>query len=159
VQAVAGQVGMSCHVRDFDYGVDLTLHEVTVRTSPQTGRKRYVESGWPLDIQIKSTADAVVANGTVRYDLDIDTYNDLRDPDVQSSRILVLHAQPAEEQSRLEQTADGLLLRGRCYWISLRGRPAVDNRRSTCIHIPGGNIFCAGQLNEIMRRVKSGELL
>ena len=51
IHAVAGQLGMSCSMRDFDYGIDLTLHEVTTRTNPDTGRVRYVESGWPLDIQ------------------------------------------------------------------------------------------------------------
>jgi hypothetical protein len=146
-------------MRDFDYGIDLTLHEVTVRTSPRTGRKRYVESGWPLDVQIKSTVGVVDGAGEVPYDLDTESYNDLRDADVQSPRILVLHVQPTEERLRLEQTADGLWLRGCCRWICLRGWPSVSNVRSMRIRIPAVNIFCAEQLTEIMRRIKAGEPL
>ena len=54
VAAVAASVGMNFSTRDFDYGIDLTLHEVTTRKSRITGKRRFVESGRTLDIQIKS---------------------------------------------------------------------------------------------------------
>jgi hypothetical protein len=29
IQAIAGRCGMNCSLRDFDYGIDVTLHEIT----------------------------------------------------------------------------------------------------------------------------------
>jgi hypothetical protein len=48
VAAVAASVGMNSSIRDLDYGIDLTLHQVTSRTSRKTGKTRIVESGLTL---------------------------------------------------------------------------------------------------------------
>ena len=77
---------------------------MTTRTNPSTGKKRLVESGQTLDLQIKSTTIALPDREHVAYDLDVDGYDDLRDERVQTPRILVLHVQPGEETDRVHQS-------------------------------------------------------
>lgn len=156
ILAIAARMGMSCSIRDFDYGIDLTLHQVTTRTNPATGRKRYIESGMPLDIQVKSTTAAIVEDNEVKYDLDVQSYDDLRDTNVRTPRILVLHVQPKDEDERLSQLEHALAVGGCCYWISLRGSAPVQNQRSKRISIPRKNIFSTDQLKQILEDTNMG---
>ncbi len=84
IHAIAGRCGLGCSFRDFDYGIDLSVHAIS-----RKGR-RYIESGFNLDIQAKSTTTSVVTAAHVLYDMEIETYDDLRDPSVGCPRILVL---------------------------------------------------------------------
>ena len=159
VAAIAASVGMNFSTRDFDYGIDLTLHEVTTRTNPSSGKKRLVESGRTLDIQIKSTTMASMDQEHIAYDLDVNGYDDLRDERVQTPRILVLHVQPSEEADRVYQTPSELKLGGCCYWVSLKGLGSITNTATTRIRIPRCQEFSAVQLEQIMARIKQGEPL
>jgi hypothetical protein len=58
-QQFAASVGMNSSTRDLDYGIDLTLLQVTSRTNRKTGKTRIVESGLTLNIQIKSNINAI----------------------------------------------------------------------------------------------------
>jgi hypothetical protein len=66
---------MSCSFRDFDYGVDVTIHEIKQRGG------HYTESGISLDIQAKSLCGLCPAGPELAYDLKVKNYEDLRDPD------------------------------------------------------------------------------
>jgi len=131
----------------------MSLHEVTIRTDPRTGKRRYCNSGAVLDVQLKSTATAVVEASEVGYDLDVNAYNDLRDNKVATPRVLVLHVQPIIEEERLVQTTGRLALAGCCFWASLRGYPEVSNTRSVRIRIPRTNVFSTEWLRQVMRRI------
>jgi hypothetical protein len=159
IHAIAGHVGLTCSFREFDYGIDLALHQVTVRTHPTTGRKRYVESGMHLDVQVKSTTNAVVRDGEVAYDLDVHAYDDLRIEKTCTPRILVLHVQPRAKHERLTVAREGLTVRGRCYWISLRGFREVPNKYRVRIQIPATHVLTEDTLKEVIRRVSTGEAL
>lgn len=158
VVAIAASVGMNFSTRGLDYGIDLTLHEVTTRTD-STGKKRLVESGHTLDIQIKSTTIAIMGQEHIAYDLDVDGYDDLRDERVRTPRILVLHVQPGEEADRVSQTQSELTLGGCCYWFSLKGLGPITNTATTRIRIPKSQEFSAVQLEQIMARINQGEPL
>ncbi|HEX2988910.1 MAG TPA: DUF4365 domain-containing protein, partial [Chloroflexota bacterium] len=103
--------------------------------------------------QVKSTTNAIVRGGEIAYDLDRDAYEDLRSMEVSTPRILVLHVQPKAEPERLTVTQRGLLVRGRCYWTSLRGLPGVANLRQVRIRIPMSHALTVDSLREILRRV------
>lgn len=157
LHALAGHAGLTCSFRDFDYGIDLTLHQVTVRTNRMTERKRYVESGMCMDVQVKSTTNAIVRDGEVVYDLDVDAYDGLRIEKTCAPRILVLHVQPKAECERLTVAQEGLIVRGRCYWMSLRGFPEVSNKSQIRVRIPVSRVLTEESLKEILRRVSEGE--
>ena len=156
VSAVAGRVGMTCSWRDFDYGIDVTLHDVTVRTNPETGRKRYFESGAALDVQIKSTTTATIENESVVYDLDADAYNDLCVAKICVPRILVLYAVPKSFSAQFEQDEAHLLLGGCSYWQSLRGCEPTANQSKKRVRIPRHNVFSELGLRTIMDRIREG---
>lgn len=147
VQAVAARCGLSCGFRDFDYGIDVTLHVIRRRGH------RYMESGFKLDIQAKSTAARNLTENHVVYDLDVQNYDDLRDPAVGCPRILVLLVLPDSEREWIAQTEDHLLLRHAAYWQSLRGEGPTTNQRTVRLSIPRRNLFTIEALDAIMDRI------
>ena len=55
VQAIAARCGLVCSTtREYDYGIDLTLHLV------QRRERQYAEAGFRLDIQLKATVETKV---------------------------------------------------------------------------------------------------
>jgi hypothetical protein len=150
--AIAGRAGFSCSVRNLDYGIDVTLHEVVKLTSELTGRTRYVESGVCLDIQVKSTTRAIVDDECIRYDIAVEAYEVLRTEHVVVPRILVLHVQPVGDAVQLLQTEAALQLGGCCYWMSLKGAPEVVNKRTERISVPRGNVFSAEMLQAFVNQ-------
>lgn len=153
IQAIASRCGLNCSFRDFDYGIDVTVHLIQRRGN------RYVETGFNLDIQAKSTFGATMTNTDVLYDMEVKTYNDLRDPDVGTPRILVLLVQPEPETDWTGMTEDELMLRRCAYWLSLRGRAETTNTATIRVSIPRTNRFSIEALQGIMERVRNGEEL
>jgi hypothetical protein len=153
VHAVAGRCGLGCSFREYDYGIDLTLHDINRR-----GR-RYFKSGFKLDLQAKS-ATAENRNAThVLYDLSAANYEDLSDPNVGCPRILVLLVLPADETSWTGQTEEHLLLRHCAYWLSLRGLVPTSNRRTVRVQVPRANLFSVESLQGLMDKVRRREPL
>ena len=135
---------MSCSFDNFDYGIDLTINKIV------SFKGRLVPSGNKLDVQLKSSIRASTDDYNIRYSLEIDTYNTLRDEISPTRRILVLFLLPRDEKEWLEQDEDRLLMRKCAYWISLKGRQKVDNKTSVTIHIPRTNLFTVDALRDIM---------
>ena len=153
VHAIASRCGLGCSFREFDYGIDLSVHAIR-----QKGQ-RYFESGFNLDIQAKSSTRATLTPSTVMYDLEVKNYDDLRDIDVGCPRILVLLLLPEDEEDWTEQSESNLLLRRCAYWLSLRGMEPTTNTASVRITIPRANIFSINILLAIMDRIRKREPL
>lgn len=150
VHAVAATVGMT-HARPFhDYGIDLTLHEIAERE-----QRRY-QSGFRLDIQLKSSSTAVESRTHVTFDLPIKAYDDLR-TEADYDRILVLFVVSADGEKWVKITPRKLELHGSAYWLSLRGRAAVRYRSSIRVAIPRRQRFTSAGLREIIQRVRGKE--
>lgn len=153
VQAIAGRCGLTCSLRDFDYGIDLTLHDISRRGS------RHLESGFKLDIQAKSTTARNLTAENVVYDLDVKNYDDLREPEVGCPRLLVLLVLPEDEAVWTDQTEDHLLLRHAAYWLSLRGWEPTSNQKSVRVLLPRANLFSVQALETLMGKVRRREPL
>ena len=93
IHAIASRCGLGCSFREFECGIVLSIHAIR-----RKGR-RYLESGFNLDIQAKSSIRAVLTPTDVLYDLEVKSYDDLRDIDVGCPRILVLLILPEVEAS------------------------------------------------------------
>lgn len=142
---------MTCGFRDYDYGIDLTIHEIVKRGAV------YGESGFHVNVQARSTTGTV--SGThFPFDLDVRTYDNLRDPDVGSPRMLVLVVFPPTEAAWVEQSDMWLRIYGRGYWMSLTGAKSSPNRRSVRVAVPVQQTFTAASLRAIMDRVRKGGL-
>lgn len=153
IAAVAARCGLSCGFREFDYGVDLTLHII------EREGDRYRESGFALDVQAKSTTAALATADCVRYDMEVKAYDDLRQLVGGTPRILVLLVLPDAEDAWTDQDEDRLMLRHCAYWMSFRGQPAVANRYTVRVDIPRANRFSVEALIRIMEKVRRGEEL
>jgi hypothetical protein len=151
IQAIASRCELNCSFRAFDYGIDVTVHEIHQRNA------RYVETGFNLDIQANSTYGAIVTDTDVLYDLEVKSYDDLRDQDVGTPRILVLLVQPEVEADWTEVTENELMLRHCAYWLSLKGMGAVDNTRTVRVSLPKANRFSVEALQGIMECLRVGE--
>jgi hypothetical protein len=151
IQAIASRCGLNCSFRAFDYGIDVTVHQIQRRDN------RYVETGFNLDIQAKSTYEAPVTDMDVLYDMEVKAYDDLRDPDVGTPRILVLLVQPEAETEWTEATEEELRVRRCAYWLSLRGRGPTTNTSKIRVSIPRANRFSIESLQAIIERLRNGE--
>ncbi len=151
IQAIASRCGLNCSFREFDYGIDVTVHLIQRRDN------RYVETGFNIDIQAKSTYGAIVTDTEVLYDMEVKTYDDLRDPDVGTPRILALLVQPEVEADWTAMTEEELMLRRCAYWLSVKGKEPTTNTSTIRVSIPRVNRFSVEALQGIMERVRNGE--
>jgi hypothetical protein len=82
VRAICAATGCGCESVTLDNDkIDYTIssHVVgTVRTKPK------------IDLQVKCKLSEIATNDPISYSIDIETYDNLRDPNVSNPRILVL---------------------------------------------------------------------
>ena len=93
VQAIAAMAGLNLSIREYDYGVDGTFHEV----ANVNGRR--IESGFCLHFQLKASTQWQQDESVIIYDLEAKTYNDLVGMQATSGAIpcvLILLALPKE---------------------------------------------------------------
>jgi hypothetical protein len=147
VRAIAAQAGVLCGQPDPDDGIDLLLRAVEVDSQ----RRR--DASLQLDLQLRSTTRAHLTETAVRYDLDVETYNDLRIPGT-CPRILVVLVLPDDEAEWVRQSPDELALRRCAYWLSLEGWTPSEATRSVRIEIPLANVFSAEAVGALMQQAR-----
>ena len=121
------------------------------------GRRRQ-ESGFALDFQLKSSVGCVDQGSTIRYDLDVDNYNQLvRQDGTQGALpcLLLVLCLPTDAADWLSATDDGLTLRRACYWYRPSGK-TTSNVRTKRIPIPRSQLFTQVALRDILQRVEQG---
>ena len=69
IQALAAAAGATVAVSRRDYGVDGTLKHI-IKDGP-----RYIESGFPVDFQLKGTTTVAPGDDVVKYNLNARNYN------------------------------------------------------------------------------------
>ncbi len=150
VQAVAALAGVATSVPVPDYGIDLSLRRIE-----QHGQ-RYLDTRLQVDLQLRSTTRAIASDQDVSYDLDVDTYNFLREVSLIRC-LLVLLVLPDEEGQWLTQTPEELLIRRCAYWVSLRQALPTRSVASIRIRIPRRQVFSPLAIGEILQRLSRGE--
>lgn len=150
VHAIAAACGMTHSVPSKDYGIDISLHDVERRGD------HFYQTGWQLDLQVKSATAVIETRTAIQYDLTRKAYDDLRFPS-DRHRILAVCLLPHDESQWLRQTRLKLELRNCLYWVSLRDRPTVRNTRSVRIALPKRQLFTVAALGAIMNRIQAGE--
>jgi hypothetical protein len=148
VQAIAAQAGLSYSIPRPDYGIDISL-----RTIVERGNRR-TDASAQVDIQVRSTTRANVSETQVIHDLDVTTYDDLRDPGVVCPRILVLLVLPVDEAQWLSQSTEELILRKCAYRLSLKGMAATRSTSTVRIGLPVTHVFSVEALQAILQRVQ-----
>jgi hypothetical protein len=136
VQATSASAGVSAEwIRDDVWGVDVVLRD----------------GGVSVDVQLKSTAAPdYAADGTLRFPLDVMTYNKLRDPSrLAPAYLLVAVLGPQRERwVGHEPTRTSLLHEAR--WTRLTDQPESPNSSSITIAFPPDQVLTAIAIREIL---------
>lgn len=154
-QAISAYAGMSCEQRRIDYGIDGSIKEIKYSDI----RRRFVESGYSIDFQLKATVNAKVKDGIILYDLEVKNYKDLIDAEVGTPRILILYCLPKEKNQWVDILNDELKLRKCAYWCSLKGWQDTTNKERVRIKFSENQRFTAKELIRLMNLVKGGAQL
>lgn len=155
--ALAGSAGANYELgRGFDYGVDCTIRQVIHIPA----RRRRVESGFSIEIQLKSsTLWHFDVNGNVVYDLEAKTWNDLisREP-AALPLYLGLLCLPKDKAQWLSSTEERLILKHCCYYFKPSGAGLSEAASSRRIHIPRQNVLTSNSIVELLENARSAAL-
>ncbi|MFZ1885008.1 MAG: DUF4365 domain-containing protein [Rhodoplanes sp.] len=130
VQAIAATAGATIAVSRLDYGVDGTLKHILKH------RGQYIESGFPVDFQLKGTRTASVRDGTLAYDLKVRNYNLLVERDrTATPYYLFLVCFDGDVNRWIVEETGRLILHANAYWWAQLGAPST-NQATVRIAIP-----------------------
>jgi hypothetical protein len=149
VQAISARAGFNLSNKEFDYGVDGSLDEV----SYIDGRR--CESGYSLNFQLKASILCKENENFIVYDLEVKTHNDLvwiRDNGAIPC-ILILLALPEDEAKWLKCEENQVAIGGTCYWYY----PTTDkssNINKVRIKIPRQQIFSPEAVTALFNKLR-----
>ncbi|MFD0505166.1 DUF4365 domain-containing protein [Streptomyces chiangmaiensis] len=87
-------------------------------------------------MQLKCTQSPRTLRSGYSYDLDIDTYNKLRDPERSAPGHLALLIVPPDIGRWVTHQSDSIILACHGYWASLHGLGDATSSATTAIHLP-----------------------
>lgn len=156
VQAIAGSSGLNLRIeqntQEFDYGVDGTFYPIK-----RLGSK-LVNSGFPIDFQLKATTNWKANSEHIIYDMEADAYNKIVDRNNEPKAIptiLILLCLPKNRDEWIENNEDNLLLRKCCYWDKLNGE-LTEHKQSVRINILRTQQLTTQSLLDLLEKVQWG---
>ena len=108
-----------------DWNVDKDGVDVTLRSR-----------GLMVDVQLKCTQSPRIVRGGYSFDLDIETYDKLRDPDRSAPGHLALLVVPPDLGRWVTHHAESIVLACHGYWASLHGAGTARSKGTTAISLP-----------------------
>jgi hypothetical protein len=149
LQVLAAAAGATIAVSRLDYGVDGTLKQI-VWTEPG----RYIESGFPVDFQLKGTTTAKFFEQYILFDLKA------RNHDLIASRessavpyYLFLICFSADPKDWFREELEGIFLRATAFWWTTFAAPS-GNTSVVRIQIPMHNRLTAQSIDAILEASK-----
>ncbi len=115
------------------------------------------DGGVQVEFQLKATAhpDFNQDHRHLNFDLDVRTYNKLRDPVRSAPGYLMVMILPSDPEEWLSHRPYELAIHYHAYWVALTGLPPSSNLTSQRVHVPLRNKMNAARLQSIMRRARS----
>lgn len=153
IQAIASHAGLSVEFRKKDFGIDGSFHKVVHFGS------RYIETGMPLDFQLKATKNWIDEGNKVAYDMQAVSYNDFiyRHAEACTPLRLILLCLPENEALWLQTSTEYLQLRHCCFYHSING-DITENIGSIRIRIPKENLVTPDSLNNLVNSVQPSSI-
>jgi hypothetical protein len=154
VHAIASYAGLTVLWREKDFGIDGSFKKVIHHG------ERYIESGVPLDFQLKATINWQSEENDIVYDMEAKTYNDFIYWQANSSSPvrLILLCLPSDELHWLNAEPEQLLLKHCCYYSSITGDP-TENAQTIRIRIPRKNVLTPSSLSALIESIQGGVVL
>lgn len=117
-------------------------------------------ASFTLHVQLKATrVPPIEKDGRFSLSLPLHQYNRLREVRVAIPQVLVVLFLPEDATEWLRVDEEGLLSRGRAYWVSLRGAAASSNATAQTIYVPRQQLLSPESLTDIMIRCSRCEEL
>ncbi|HDT5164351.1 MULTISPECIES: DUF4365 domain-containing protein [Klebsiella pneumoniae complex] len=149
IRSLAAHAGFKVSTGEVDDdSVDITIEG--------TGFNNSVIRNPKVDIQLKSTKNFKLKDNIITYALKAKNYSDLIGDNVLSPRYLVLLHLPVNDSDWLYHSVNGITLRNRCYWFSLRHLPPSANRNSVTLNIPANQVLTSSLLKDMMKAASNG---
>ena len=138
VQALAANAGATIAVSRRDYGVDGTLKHIV-----RVEGNRYVESGYPVDFQLKGTTTANIDGDAIIYDLNVRNFDLIvtRDELATPYHLFLVSFGPDSDQW-MTHDPQFLTLNASAYWWSESGNRS-PNSASVRVKIPTANTLAS----------------
>jgi len=121
------------------------------------GPKRTIRSPM-VGVQLKCTSREVLGADRLAFSIDLETYDNLRDPSHMVPKILVVVVVPDDARNWLVHSEQNLALHHCGYWFSLRDMPPSDKETGETIHIPRSQQFTVDAVTGMMERLGAGGL-
>lgn len=112
------------------------------------------EGGVTVDFQLKATASPVLTADALNFDLDVPTYNKLRDPIRSAPGYLLVVIVPTSPDDWLSHSDHELVLRHCGYWKDLTGAPETANLAKVRVRMPLENILNVSNMYSIMESAR-----
>ena len=109
-----------------------------------------------IQLQLKCTSQDLVSGSVVKFPLKRKNYDDLRGMNILCPRYLAVLIVPGNEAEWTEHSAEGMLLRHTCYWVSIRDLPDTD-QGSITVEVPIAQRLTAVELERMMLQASNGE--
>ena len=146
VRVLASAAGLLVYTPDLDYdGVDFLIRlpgRVGAAASPA------------IDVQVKSWSNQRKSGGAWRFDgLTEVQFNKLAGEDFTVPRYLFLVIVPKNTRTYSEILTDGMLLRDKVFYVSLREEALIQEpskERRRVVHVPLGNVLTVRTLLTLM---------
>ena len=149
VQAVAAKAGATIAVSRRDYGVDGTLKHIV-----RAPGNRFIESGFPVDFQLKGTTTAPLSGSDIVYDLKARNYDLIVERDLTAAPYYLFLVCFREDDNRwIVQSPEQLILEATAYWWTRTGLHS-SNTSTVRIHIPTGQGLNVSSLENILEAAK-----
>jgi hypothetical protein len=150
IRALAAHAGFKTSITEVDDdSIDITIEG--------TGYSNSIIRNPKIDIQLKSTKNFRLKSNVITYALKAKNYTDLIGENVLSPRYLFLLHLSGNVSDWLYHSVNGITLRNRCYWFSLRHLPPSTNTNSVTLNIPANQVLTSAFLKDIMKAASNGE--
>lgn len=103
-----------------------------------------------LHLQLKCTSQDLRSDDLIKFPLSMKNYNDLRATNVVAPSYLVVMIVPEDVSSWTSHTSTYMILNHCCYWVSLKGMPASNNKKKIVIDVPLKQRLTPDALHQLM---------
>jgi Domain of unknown function (DUF4365) len=146
VQVLAATAGATIAVSRLDYGVDGTLKHIV-----KAQGDRFIESGFPVDFQLKGTSGATINGDHIVFDLKVRNYDLVATrPQAATPYYLFLVCFVSESEAWIAHDLEQLILRASAYWWTASGHSSA-NSSTVRIGIPTANRLTSTAVEGILK--------
>jgi hypothetical protein len=139
VQALVATAGATMAVSRLDYGIDGTIRQIVRVTQKESGRQRFIPSGFPIDFQLKGTSTGFQSGGFINYDLKARNYDIIVRRKAQETPFyLFLVCFSSESDRWLELGSERLILNASAFWWRDHS-DETKNSTTVRLRIPASN--------------------